>query len=77
MLKQTASSELKKAIQEAMAGRYYVSPSIASDDMKLVFDPNKNPSELFGGNLTPRQREVLLILRCHVALPARSQSDAA
>ena len=62
VLKQTASSELTKAIQEAMAGRFYVSPSIASDDMKLVFDPNKNPSEFFGGNLTPRQREVLQLV---------------
>ena len=32
VLKQTASSELTKAIQEAMAGRYYVSPSISSGD---------------------------------------------
>lgn len=62
VLKQSAATELLQAMKEATAGRYYVSPSLTSEDIKGRFDANRNPSELFGGSLTPRQREVLQLV---------------
>lgn len=62
VLKQSAADELLKAMQDVIAGRFYISPSVTSDEVKARFDPSRNPSELFGGNLTPRQREVLQLV---------------
>jgi DNA-binding NarL/FixJ family response regulator len=62
VLKQAAASELLTAIDEVMEGRYYISPLISPDAIAVGFNPKVNPSELFGGNLTPRQREVLQLI---------------
>ena len=62
VLKQAAATELLTALREVLSGRYYVSPSVATDQAVVRFDPYKNPSELFGGHLTPRQREVLQLV---------------
>ena len=59
--KQSASKELLEAIRLALRGHYYVTPlAVAkSPDLLLHRDTKANPGHLFGGKLTPRQREVL------------------
>ena len=61
--KQSASSELVEAIHRALHNHYYVSPLVGPKAAELAaFDPSRNPSELFGSALTPRQREVLQLV---------------
>ncbi|HYP06136.1 MAG TPA: response regulator transcription factor [Bryobacteraceae bacterium] len=62
VLKQSAATELIRSLREVLQSRYYVSPVIAGADLTARLDPNKNPSDLFGGALTPRQREVLQLI---------------
>lgn len=62
LLKQAAARELVEAIQTVLRGRFYVSPLIAAKAGRTPLDVNKNPTELFGGQLTPRQREVLQLV---------------
>jgi DNA-binding NarL/FixJ family response regulator len=62
LLKQAAASELLNALRDVQQGRYYISPQMMSADVKARFNPKANPAELFGGNLTPRQREVLQLV---------------
>jgi DNA-binding NarL/FixJ family response regulator len=59
--KQSAGSELLEAVRLAMAGRYYVSALVTTKDPTLrPFQGSKsNPAKMFGGSLTPRQRDVL------------------
>ena len=62
--KQSASKELIEAIRRALKGYYYVTPLAASKmpDLFVHRDPKANPGHLFGGKLTPRQREVLQLV---------------
>jgi DNA-binding NarL/FixJ family response regulator len=62
VLKQAAARELKEAIRIVLGGRFYVSPMIAAKVGTLPFDSGKTPTDLFGGQLTPRQREVLQLV---------------
>ena len=62
VLKQAAARELAEAIRAVLAGRFYVSPMIAAKTGSLPFDSAKTPTDLFGGQLTPRQREVLQLV---------------
>ena len=62
VVKQAAARELVEAIQAVLSGRFYVSPMIAARAGSLRFDNAKNPTDLFGGQLTPRQREVLQLV---------------
>jgi DNA-binding NarL/FixJ family response regulator len=62
ILKQSVASEIIPAIREALAGRYYVTPSLTNGTMDALIGSYRNPSELFGGTLTTRQREVLQLL---------------
>lgn len=62
VIKQSAAAELTLAIREAVAGRYYVSPMLADASITPRLDPSVNPAKLFGGTLTPRQREVLQLV---------------
>jgi DNA-binding NarL/FixJ family response regulator len=63
VVKQSASVELVKAIRHALQGHYYVTPQAGVEVAQLVeLNPDKNPSELFGSALTPRQREVLQLV---------------
>lgn len=55
-------SETIPALRTALAGRYYVSPSLLSGIPQGFFSPDQKPAELFGSNLTPRQREVLQLV---------------
>ena len=57
VLKSSAASELKQAIQEALKGRSYITPLITQDVVGLLLEPRERPHEL-----TTRQREVLQLL---------------
>jgi DNA-binding NarL/FixJ family response regulator len=61
--KQSAAKELVDAIRMALNGRYYVTPLVDQEAAELShLNPRKNPSKLFGAELTPRQREVLQLV---------------
>lgn len=62
VLKQSAATELATALREVLQGRYYVTPLVAGKELASRFDASASPSELFGGTLTPRQREVLQLV---------------
>jgi DNA-binding NarL/FixJ family response regulator len=57
VLKSSAASELKQAINEALKGRSYITPLITQDVVGLLLEPQNRPHEL-----TARQREVLQLL---------------
>jgi DNA-binding NarL/FixJ family response regulator len=57
VLKSSAASELKQAIQEALKGRSYITPLITQDVVGLLLEQRDRPREL-----TTRQREVLQLL---------------
>jgi DNA-binding NarL/FixJ family response regulator len=61
--KQSAAGELVEAIRSALEGRYYV-PALAGETATrfAALDRTKNPAEMFGARLTPRQREVLQLV---------------
>ncbi len=61
--KQSASTELVEAIRSVLRGHYYVTPLVGKRAAELAaLNPSRNPSEFFGGGLTPRQREVLQLV---------------
>lgn len=61
--KQSAATELLEAIRLALDNRYYVTPLVGTEAAALAsIDRAKNPAELFGSRLTPRQREVLQLV---------------
>jgi len=62
VLKQAAATELVEAIRAVLRGRNYISPLVAERIGIPVFDLTRDPSRLFGGQLTPRQREVLQLI---------------
>ena len=62
VVKNSAASELVTAINEALAGHYYLSPQLRDKLPEDRFTPEQNPAELFGKGLTPRQREVLQLV---------------
>ena len=63
LLKVDASEELIRAIREALAGRLYITPSIAKDVMTLLMQgPKASPEEEPWVKLTGREREVLQLV---------------
>jgi len=61
--KQSASTELILAIRMALNHQFYATPHAGGDVADHTrFHSHVNPSELFGGSLTPRQREVLQLV---------------
>ena len=60
--KQSATKELTEAIQQALHDRYFVTPLLGEKAAELAHNPYRNPSEVFGSVLTPRQREVLQLV---------------
>ena len=62
VVKQSAASDLLEALGEASRGRYYVSQSLRKDVPEALLHGGENPAALFGGELTPRQREVLQLV---------------
>ena len=62
VVKQAAARELVEAIGVVLGGRSYVSPVIAEKLGAARFGSGIDPATLFGGQLTPRQREVLQLV---------------
>jgi DNA-binding NarL/FixJ family response regulator len=61
--KQSASVELVNAIRQALENRYYVTPLAGEEAVQFTaLHPRMNPMEMFGAELTPRQREVLQLV---------------
>jgi DNA-binding NarL/FixJ family response regulator len=61
--KQSAATELVEAIRSALRGHYYVPALVGEGAQRFAsLDPTKNPAEMFGTRLTPRQREVLQLV---------------
>jgi DNA-binding NarL/FixJ family response regulator len=61
--KQSAATELVEAIRLALSDRYYVTPLAGHEAWESVhLHPKVNPAEMFGGSLTPRQRDVLQLV---------------
>jgi DNA-binding NarL/FixJ family response regulator len=60
LLKNSAASELFQAIREALEGRSYITPQIASDLVDTLIDAPESVRK--PGDLSPRQREVLQLL---------------
>lgn len=62
VLKQSAAAELVGALKAVLAGQYYVAPQLAAGALGGQGEVAVNPSEMFGGSLTARQREVLQLI---------------
>jgi DNA-binding NarL/FixJ family response regulator len=62
VVKQAAARELAEAIRTVLAHKFYVSPMIAAKTGAPPLDSTRRPTNLFGGQLTPRQREVLQLV---------------
>lgn len=61
--KQSAAKDLVEAIRLALSDRYYVTPLVNQDGVAGAGPhAKKNPAEMFGAELTPRQREVLQLV---------------
>jgi DNA-binding NarL/FixJ family response regulator len=61
--KQSASAELVNAIHQALENRYHVTSLAGEKAVQFTaLNPRTNPMELFGAELTPRQREVLQLI---------------
>lgn len=61
--KQSAATELLQAIHLAIENRFYVTPLLGAEKAELTRGSRtRNPGQLFGSNLTPRQREVLQLV---------------
>jgi DNA-binding NarL/FixJ family response regulator len=61
VLKHSASSELIRAIREAMKGRTYVTPLIAGDLIRTYQEGSSPETKLFK-KMSPRQREIIQLL---------------
>jgi DNA-binding NarL/FixJ family response regulator len=59
VLKHSASAELVQAIRSALAGKRFVTPSLATE---LVGSPGKLPTEVEAPTVTPRQKEILQLM---------------
>lgn len=61
--KQSAAKDLVEAIRLALNDRYYVTPLVNQEILTgSSLNPRKNPADMFGADLTPRQREVLQLV---------------
>jgi len=60
VVKRSAAGELRKALDEALAGRRYLTPIVADGNIESLFFERANPSPL--DRLTSREREVLQLL---------------
>ena len=61
VLKSSASSEVIKAVEEVLLGRYYVTPQIAAAPADLIRQA-RSARHMLPGELTPRQREILQLV---------------
>jgi DNA-binding NarL/FixJ family response regulator len=58
LLKESAGEELITAIREVMKGHIYISPAITKELLAIINEPNQKSRQ----QLTPRQRQVLLLI---------------
>ncbi|MBN1548290.1 MAG: response regulator transcription factor [Syntrophaceae bacterium] len=61
VLKHSASSELIRAIHDAIKGRTYVTPRVAGDLIRSYHE-GESPEERMFKKMSPRQREILQLL---------------
>lgn len=61
VLKHSAPAELVTAIRAALAGKIYITPTLAGEVFQ-TFRQGKEPAAELAGRLTPRQREILQLL---------------
>ena len=63
LVKQSATSELKQAIQAVLNGQHYMTPSVTKDMMGATLHPSERPvCKRPVTAITPRQREVLQLI---------------
>jgi DNA-binding NarL/FixJ family response regulator len=63
LIKQSATAELKQAIQAVLRGQHYMTPSVTKDTMGATLHPSEEPvCKRPVTALTPRQREVLQLI---------------
>lgn len=62
ILKQAAPAEIVDGIRAALAGNLFISKSLRTPEMEALLQGAPNPTTLFGGQLTSRQREVLQLI---------------
>ena len=63
LIKQSATAELKQAIQAVLRGQHYMTPSVTKDMMGTKLHPPQRPvCQRPVSALTPRQREVLQLI---------------
>jgi DNA-binding NarL/FixJ family response regulator len=62
LIKQSASAELKLAIQAVLGGQHYMTPSVTRDMMGATVHPGGPVCKRPVTALTPRQREVLQLI---------------
>ncbi|HYZ84579.1 MAG TPA: response regulator transcription factor [Bryobacteraceae bacterium] len=62
VLKQSAASELLQALRAVCQGTFYVSPQLLQKKETTELDLRQNPVQLFGAQLTSRQREVVQLV---------------
>ena len=63
LIKRSAATELKQAIQAVMRGQHYMTPLITRDVLAAVLHPQEKPPYTRQlATLTPRQREVLQLI---------------
>jgi DNA-binding NarL/FixJ family response regulator len=62
VLKQSAAAELLAALHQALNGHFHISELLTRDIPEALLNPKHSPEALFGGSLTPRQREVLQLV---------------
>jgi len=63
LIKQSAATELKQAIQTVLRGQHYMTPSVTKNMLGSTLHPSEGPvCKRPVAALTPRQREVLQLL---------------
>jgi len=62
VIKQSAAADLLAALDEVQEGRFYVSDTVSKGMPEALLCATRNPADLFGAELTPRQREVLQLI---------------
>lgn len=62
VLKQSLVTEIVPAVRAALAGRFYVTPTLTTQLPNESLNLTNNPAGLFGTTLTARQREVLQLV---------------
>lgn len=83
VLKDRMQSELLPALSQVVRGEYYLSPRLLIGQAGARFNPEKNPSELFGDGISSLQEQILRALQrgrtdediaCELHVPAATIS---